>query len=185
MIGPVMSASARIGSVLAIGLLMGPGPCRALEERVEDLTASVEVAAVFRLTLDKPNLAFHDVSPGRPKILGESRWFNEIRCRSNSGRPWYLKAQVVSLKHMQGGDDLPLSSLQWKVADFTGSGELVGAASEFHPFSDVPTMIYASRDLDDRGQEVVLRLQYSLATPPDALAGSYAGQVVFTMVENP
>ena len=169
----------------ALWLCACPGRVTALEERTEDLSASVEVASVFSLDLSKAGLAFNDISPGKTRILGEGRGFNEIRCRSNSGRPWYLKAQVMSLRHVQGASDLPVSSLKWKVVDSTGSGEPVGGRSDFHEFSEQPALIYASRGDDDRGHEVVLRFQYSLSAPPDALAGTYAGQVVFTMVESP
>lgn len=169
----------------AFWLCACPGLVMALEERVEDLSASVEVASVFSLDLSKASLTFNDVSPGKTRILGEGHAFNEVRCRSNSGRPWYLKAQVVSLKHIQGTYDLPISSLKWKVVDSTGRGEPVGGRSDFHEFSDQPTLIYASQEDDDRGREVILRFQYSLSAPPDALAGSYVGQVIFTMAETP
>ena len=184
----ILSASAqRLPGLLgALGLLLGPSPSSsALEERVEDLSASVEIASVFRLTLDKPQLTFHNVTPDQPTILGKDRWFNEIHGRSNSGRPWFPNAQVIGLRHISGGSELPPSALQWKVVEMTGSGEIIGGRSEFQPFAEQSTVIYASRGLDDHGQEVILRLQYSLAVPSDALAGSYVGQIVFTMAENP
>ena len=169
----------------ALWLCACPGPAAALEERVEDLSASVEVASIFTLNLSKANLTFNNISPGKTLILGEGHWFNEIRCRSNSGRPWYLKAQVVSLKHAGGAYELPTSNLKWKVADSIGSGEPVGGRSAFQEFSEQPALIYASQGDDDRGREVILRLQYSLAAPLDALAGNYVGQVVFTMADSP
>ena len=169
----------------ALWLCACPGRAAALEERIDDLSVSVEVASVFSLNLSKASLTFNNVSPGKALILGEGHWFNELRCRSNSGRPWYLKAQVVSLKHVQGAYELPATALTWKVVDATGSGEPVGGRSDFQGFSEQPALIYASQGDDDRGREVVLRLQYSLVTPPDALAGNYVGQVIFTMVESP
>ena len=162
-----------------------PRAASALEERVEDLSASVEVASVFSLNLSKVNLTFNNISPGKTLILGEGHWFNEIRCRSNAGHPWYLKAQVVSLKHTGGVYELPIQALTWKVVDATGSGEPVGGRAAFHEFSEQPALIYASQGDDDRGREVILRLQYSLAAPLDALAGNYVGQVVFTMADSP
>ena len=160
-----------------------PGPASALEERIDHLSASVEVASLFSLNLSKASLAFNNVSPGKTLILGEGHWFNEIRCRSNSGRPWYLKAQVMSLKHTGSDYQLSADALTWKIVDATGSGEPMGGRSAFHTFSEESDLIYASQGDDDRGREVVLRLQYALAVPPDAPAGSYVGQVVFTMVE--
>ena len=188
MAGHTFSASARrfrAGVLVTLGILLAPFRSAALEERVDDLSVSVEVAGVFSLNLDKAALAFNNISPGTTKILGEGRGFNELRCRSNSGRPWYLKAQVTSLRHSRGDINLPVSNLKWKVVESTGSGELMGGGSEFQEFSEQPTLMYASRGDDDRGREVVLHVQYSLTTPPDALAGNYIGQVVFTMAENP
>ena len=164
---------------------MHPNQSMALEERVEGLSASVEVASVFSLDISKVSLAFNDVSPGKTRILEEGHAFNEIRCRSNSGRPWYLKAQVVSLRHIQGTYEMPVSSLKWKIMDFTGSGQPAEGRIDFHAFSDQSGLVYASQGDDDRGREVVLKFQYSLSAPPDALAGSYIGQVVFTMTEAP
>ena len=170
---------------VALWLCAHPDAATALEERIEDLSASVEVASVFSINLSTANLTFNNISPGKTLILGEGHWFNEIRCRSNSGQPWYLKAQVVSLKHVQGAYELPAAALQWKVADSTGSGEPMGGRSAFHEFSEQPALIYASQGDDNRGREVVLRFQYSLLTPLDALAGNYIGQIIFTMVETP
>ena len=172
-------------ATVVLWLCACPGRVAALEERIEDLCGSVEVASIFRLGLSRTSLAFNNVSPGKTQILGEGRGFNEIRCRSNSGRPWYLKAQLVSLTHVQGAHHLPAASLKWKIVDSTGNGEPVGGRSDFHEFSEQPALIYASQGDDDRGHEVILRFQYSLSAPLDALAGNYIGQIVFTMAETP
>ena len=170
-------------SWLAVACSVVPSAVWALEERITDLSASVEVAPVFRLSLDRPHLAFGPVTSEKPVILGQGGFFQEIRCRSNSGQPWHLKAQLVSLKHLERGSDLPPSSVKWNVAEAVGSGEPAGGAGIFQSFSDEPVVMYAGAGDDRRGREVVLRLQYSLTIPPEASAGTYVGEIIFTMTE--
>lgn len=157
----------------------------ALEEKFEDLSASVEVAPVFSLSLDNPNLAFGPINSEGTAVLGSGRFFNEIRCRSNSGRPWYLKAHLLSLRHLESNASLPPASLKWKIVESTGQAEPMMDAAEFQAFATDPVLMYASQGDDDRGHEVTLRFQYSLTTEADTRAGNYAGQVVFTMAESP
>lgn len=157
----------------------------ALDEKYEDLSASVEVAPIFSFALDNSNLAFGQLSPNKTAILGEDHFFNQVKCRSNNGRAWYLKAQVLSLRHLDSNYVLPVSSFQWKVVDSTGATEPVGGRSEFHPFTAEPVLIYVGQGKDAQGQPVILKFQYSLTTPPDAPAGTYVGEVVFTMTESP
>jgi len=168
-----------------VGLLAWPGEVQALDERVEDVSVAVEVAGVFGVEVSQPHLTFAEVSPGATKVLGEGHFFNQVTCRSNSGRPWYLKAHVLSLRHAQGTVELPVSHLKWNVVESTGASEPAGGRSAFHPFAEQPTLVYASHGDDQRGREAVLKFQYSLSTPPAALAGTYVGQIVFTMAENP
>lgn len=153
----------------------------ALEDRFDDLSASVEVAPVFGLSLDRSNLNFGMVSPGQTTLLGEGSYYQELKCRSNSGRSWQLKAQLVSLKHMGKSVSLPPESLKWKIVSSTGQAPQ--ASSDFQPFAAEPVLVYTSYGSDWQGREVILRLQYSLTSPPTAPEGSYVGQVVFTMVE--
>ncbi len=173
----------RIG--IAVGWLWwgGPQAAEALNQQFEDLSASVEVAPVFSFSLDHPHLAFGVVGPKATKIIGESGFYNQVTCRANSGRPWYLKAQLLSLKQVGGGASLDPSSLKWKLADSTGSARPLHA--DFEPFTSDSVLIYSSEGDDNRGQEVILRFQYSLTTPLDAQAGTYVGEVIFTMVETP
>lgn len=159
-------------------------PAQALEERIQDLSASVEVGAVFGVDVSQSHLAFQEVSPGTTKILGEGRHYNQVVCRSNSGRPWYLKAHIVSLTQVGGRRSLPFDALKWQIVDSTGFGHSTGGA-DFQPFSDAPALLYVGAGDDLRGHEVVLKLQYSLTAPFDAPAGSYAGQIIFTMAETP
>ncbi len=168
----------------ALGVLMSGGGVSALEERFEDLSASVEVASDFGVDVPQAFLTFTNVSSGRTSILGESRFFNEVTCRSNTGRPWYLKAHLVTLKHTGTNRALPASTLRWKIVGSTGSGSSTGR-TDFQPFAEQPETIYESRGDDHRGRSVVLQFQYSLTPPPSSLAGTYVGQIVFTMAENP
>ena len=166
------------------GVLLSDGRVSALEERFEDLSASVEVASDFGIDVTQAFLTFTNVSSGRTSILGENRFFNEVTCRSNTGRPWYLKAHLVTLKHTGTNRALPASALRWKIVGSTGSGSSVGRA-DFQPFAEQPETIYESGGGDYRGRSVVLQFQYSLTPPPSSLAGTYVGQIVFTMAENP
>ena len=168
----------------ALGLLLWSAESPALEERYEDLSASVEVAGVF--TLDGPEafLTFDSLSPGETQVLGEGHSRHQTTCRSNYGRPWYLKARVVSLKHTGSHRTLPASNLKWRIVESTGSGGSPGGQG-FQGFSDQPSLIYVGQGDDLRGREVTLKFQYSLTSPPTALAGTYVGQIIFTMAESP
>ena len=158
----------------------------ALEERVEDISASVEVASCFSLSLDKPQLEFGQIKPAETKILGEGRFFNEVRCRSNYGRTWFLKAHLLSsgLKFAEGDYRLPVSALKWRIVSARSEAEPLGEF-QFQEFSSEPALIYISQGDDSRGKEVVLRFQYSLSSPDDAPAGVYSGSIIFTMSEAP
>ena len=157
----------------------------ALEEQYADLPVSVEVATVFSLSLDNPQLVFQRLSPGKTNVLGEGRFFNELTCRVNTGRPWYLKAQLLSLKHVGRDYTLPASLLQWKAVEVVGAVEQPAGRYDFQKFAEQPTVIYASQGSERLGQTVVIRLQYSLSCPLDAPAGDYVGQLIFTMAESP
>ncbi len=161
-----------------------PLGAQALEIKIEDLSASVAVNPIFSLALDNPNLAFGVIKPGETKVLGEGRYFNEVKCRSNYGRPWILKVQLTSLGLLERPYSISNSNLKWKVAESTGSAEPIGRL-EFKEFSDGALLVYASQGDDNRGKEIVLKFQYSLTIPIEAPAGNYAGQLVFTMTENP
>lgn len=171
---------------LLLGMaLLWPRPVLALDERSDDLSASVEVAETFSLSLSNPHLAFHQLSPGNTEVLGEGHFFNEVLCRSNTGRAWYLKAQLVSLQHLGSSQVLPASSLEWSVVESTGQAEPMGGRHSFQPFAEQPLLLYESQGDDARGREVALRFQYRLSAPMDTPAGDYAGQLMFTMTESP
>ncbi len=168
-----------------IAWMVGVESALALEQQFEDLSASVEVAPVFSLSIDNLNLAFGLVSPETTAILGRDHFFHEIKCRSNSGRPWYVKGQVVSLKQLETGFVLEPSALEWRIAESTGAAEPIGGRESFQKFTTGPVLMYASQSDDQRGRPVTLRLQYSLRIPSSAPAGTYVGQVTFTMTEGP
>lgn len=168
-----------------IWLCAWPARVQALEQTFEDLSASVEVAPIFEFTVDNPHLAFGEVSPGTTAMLGEGGYFNEVTCRSNSGRPWYLKAQLVALKAVGQPRVLPPERLEWRIVDSTGSAELGQARSTFQPFAEQPVLLYRSQGRDNKGRPVSLRFQYTLTAAPDAPAGGYLGEIIYTMVESP
>ncbi|MBI3322036.1 MAG: hypothetical protein HYZ91_07210 [Candidatus Omnitrophica bacterium] len=157
----------------------------ALEERFDDLSVSVEVAPVFSFSVNNPHLAFGPVAPNTTVVLGEGHFFHEITCRSNVGRTWYLKGQLLSLTHAETRYALPPASLKWRIAASTGTSAGLAEGANFQPLSNEPVLLYTGQGNDTRGREVILRLQYSLSTPPEAPAGNYVGSVIFTMTESP
>lgn len=167
------------------GVCLFCNEAKGLEERFEDLSASVEVGGTFGLSLDNPNLAFGLIGPGKTVVLGEGRFLNEVRCRSNSGRTWYLKAHLVSLKLLERDYSLDPSNLKFKVVESTGSAPPLSGKLDFGGFSHQPLLIYASQGDDNKGKEVTLRFQYSLSCPLDVPAGNYIGSIIFTMTESP
>ena len=180
-----MLPSQRKGVVWCVMLLLVvASPVAALEETFQDLDLSVEVAPVFTLSLDNSALTFGAVSPNTTMVLGRERFFNELRCRSNSGHLWYVKAHLVSLASVQHAQyTLPPDSLRWRVVESTGAPQVF--STEFQPFSTTPSVLYIGQPEDADGREVILRLQYSLTTSLNSPAGSYAGQLVFTLAEEP
>ena len=172
----VIAAAASMGLAIVFA-----GTARAVSERFEDLPASVEVAQVFGVEVTRSNLVFENAQPGRETIIGDGGTLNQVTCRSNTGRPWYLNAQVRSLSHLQQSMNLPAGSLKWRLVTSTGQGEML--RGEFRGFSDEPSVIYTAAGDDLRGRLVELKFEYSLAVPSDAPAGTYVGQLVFTMAE--
>jgi len=170
------------GALLVCFLLYAQA--EALDYKTDDISASVEVLPTFGISLDNLNLYFGLIQPGSTKILGEGTFFNQIHCRSNSGRPWFLKAQVVSLSLMEKPYKVPAGNLKWKVTQCTGSAQPAGGY-DFQSLTEEPLLMYASQGDDDFGKDVVLSMQYSLQSPSDAPAGTYSGQIVFTMAESP
>jgi hypothetical protein len=181
--GSILQKTKHLASVVLVFLLLCV-KAEALELKMDDISASVEVLPTFGISFDNPNLYFGLIKPGDTKVLGEGRFFNQIRCRSNSGRSWFVKAQIVSLSLLEKEYKLPAGNLKWKVVESTGSAQPPGGF-DFQSFSTESLPVYVSQGEDDIGKEVVLSMQYSLESPPDAPAGNYAGQIVFTMTESP
>ncbi len=177
-----MKISAWVFFIFLLCLCSG---AEALDERREDLSASVEVASVFDLSLNKPYLRFDKIYPGETKFVGEGGFFNEVRCRSNNGRSWMLTAQLLSGLKLAGKNyNLPVSSLRWKTMSVSSDAGPVGGYG-FQKFDHEPSLIYISQGDDNLGKEVVLRFQYSLFCPEDAPGGEYSASIMFTMTEAP
>ena len=172
-----------VGSVLLFAL--APTISEALEERFEDLSASVEIAGVFGVDVAQAVLTFPNVVPGQPAVLGKGGFDNQVTCRSNYGRPWQLRAQLVSLKHTTTDRVLPPGALQWRLVGSTGSGSSPGASGAFQPFSESAAAVYLAAGEDLRGRPATLQFQYRLLPPPSTLAGTYVGQVIYTLTEGP
>ena len=179
---PWLAAGGLLAAAASVVLVPSAWP---LDQVTDDLSASVDVTPVFQLAISNPNLSFSQVSPGGEDTLGEGQYFNEVRCRSNSGRSWYLKAQLVELKHVDRGYALEPAQLAWNVVETTGESEPQGGRGAFQPFASEPKLLYNSQGKDQRGKEVILRFQYRLSCPANAPAGQYVGQIIFTMAESP
>ena len=174
-----------IGIVLLFVGLCFCFEANALDEKQETLSVSVEVAPTFGLSLDGSSLSFGSIKPGQSIVLGEDNYYNELRCRSNYGRTWFVKAQLLTgLKLADKNYYLPVSALAWKVVEANSTANPLGE-HQFQKFDSQPSLIYISQGDDNKGKEVVLRFQYKLSCPGDAPGGVYFGSIVFTMTETP
>lgn len=156
----------------------------ALESRIDDLSASVTVAPVFSISLDDTSLYFGTIKPGETKIIGESRDLHQVRCRVNTGEPWFLKIQLSALRLAERPFFLSGSNLKWRLIESASSSGAMGGR-EFTEFSDRPALVYAGQADDTKGREVALKFQYSLTVPAEAPAGNYIGLITFTMTQSP
>lgn len=158
---------------------------QALEEIFSDLPCSVEVSPIFSLSLDKNHIDFGLVEPGSKRILGEGGFFNELRCRSNYGRTWYLKVNFPSPPKLLGGKFyLPKDTFRIRVNQKISEAEpLFGL--QFDSLDKESKILYISQKDENDGKEVILRFQYMFSVPEDAPAGNYQGQIIFTMTETP
>lgn len=145
----------------------------------------MEVRPIFTLSLDRAQIDFGPVEPGKTKILGEGSYFNEIRCRSNYGRTWYLKAEVISGPKIIGEDFIiPEGTFSYKVVSAEAESEPKGKF-DFVPLVKKSDVIYTSFGAENIGKEAVLRFQYKFEPPANAPSGTYTVEVLFTLVDTP
>ena len=169
--------------LIALLMVVCPYKVMALEEQTDTLSASVEVAPVFRVSLSQPALVFSSIESGHSEVLGAGPPFHDIICRSNNGRVWSRRGRVIMLRHAQQPYNLTPAALAWNLVDVMGR-PLASPSHGFTPFSDSAQVLYVSEGDAVAGREMVLRFQYRLTIPPGAPAGNYIGQVVFTMSED-
>lgn len=148
------------------------------DEIFEDITGSVIVGVTFEITGANVPIDFGLIQPEEEVILYPDRYFNEVRCRSNSGKTWYLKAFCKNLE----GTFASISSkhLKFRIYRTDGQGTY---STEWMEFSDKPVLIYTSAGNDNLGKEVRLQFVYKFRPPPKVPGGNYTASVSFIMTE--
>ena len=154
----------------------------AYQERFKDLYSSVVVGATFKLTVDNSAMDFGFINPGQSYELYPNRYYNEVTCLSNTGKPWYLKMSLVTGLHGAKGSVIPKKNLTWSVYSVEGGG---AKPEGWSPFEDTPVLIYSATSEDSRGEPVKVRLKYKLDVPGDVTADSYATTIIYSMTETP
>ena len=171
--------------ILTIGFCLVEVCALEQDQDFNDTSAGVNVASVFLLSIDKNNIDFESGQPGQKQTLYEGDYFNQLICRSNHGKTWYLKAQLLMpVKHERGDIQIPPENFKWKVLSGNGDGA-VANLYKFNGFSMSPELVYVSSGDDNLGKEVKLQLQYELDIPYNVLAGRYSSQILFTITETP
>ncbi len=168
--------------ILLIGILFISSSAYAIEERFEDVVATVVVGSVFKLSIDNDHLDFGLIKPGKTVQLYPGRHYNQVAAVSNNGNIWYLKMAVTSGIQGTKGDNIPNDRLKWRVTSVDGDGVAVG---DWNSFTDGPVLVYVSGPQDTRGNEVKIYLQYALDVPADATSGNYQAAIFYTITESP
>lgn len=150
------------------------------EEKYEDVTASVIVSSTFEVSADVVPIDFGLIDPGETVELYPDRYFNEVRCVSNNGRVWYLKAHCEDLQGAKS--DISSTNLKFRVYWTNGDGYY---SSDWTSFGDIPVLVYTSGGFDNMGREIKIQFAYKLEPPPGVPAGSYTAIVAYTMTELP
>ncbi len=172
----------KIFLLLLISLFISP-IVYAIEQRFEDIIATVVVGSTFRLSIDKDNLDFGLIEPGKRVELYPERYYNQITTLSNNGKTWYLKMSIVG-GGLRGpkGSIIPWDRLKWQVCSIDGEGI---KQEGWQSFEEQPVLVYISSPQDNQGKEVNICLKYALDTPADVIAGYYQTTIIYTMSETP
>jgi len=167
--------------ILAILIVLAGSDIRA-EQTQTDMSVSVVILPVFKLSVDNANISFGYVEPGKTVELYPDRNFNEVVCVSNKGNKWYLKlsimGDIIGPQNSKVGPDC----FKWKVDGSTGDGIL---QEGWNAFKDQPVIAYTSGDMDTKGPDVVVRLKYKLDLPGNAIGGNYSVKILYTMTDIP
>ena len=152
------------------------------EQVQRDMFASVVVLPTFKLSLDNASINFGYAEPGKTIELNPYAHYNEVRCKSNKGKTWYLKVSVTG--NIIGPEDsnVGIDSFKWQVVSSSGDGV---AEQGWQSFSQTPVRVYTSGERDALGEEVVIRFKYKLDMPQTAKGGNYSVNVLYTMTDMP
>ena len=150
------------------------------EEEYKDVTASVMVSSTFEVSTEAIPIDFGVIDSGEAVELYPDRYFNEVRCISNHGRTWFLKAACGDLTSPNAS--ISKTHLKIKVFWTNGKGNY---SFDWVSFEDVPVLVYTSGDADNTGNEVRMQFKYKLDPLIGVPAGNYGAIVTYTMSEAP
>jgi len=165
--------------LLASGIILSADISRC-EDTYTDMTASVVVLPVFKLSLDNASINFGNVGPGKSVELYPNRNYNEVKCVSNKGLRWYLKVSILGEISAPANSKVAIDNFKWKIDRSDGDGT---AEEGWRPFTKEPSRAYTSGTMDASGGEVTIKLRYKLDLPPEAIGGGYGLNVLYTMTE--
>ncbi|MEA3560962.1 MAG: hypothetical protein U9R31_04235 [Candidatus Omnitrophota bacterium] len=168
--------------VLLIILLFISSSAYAVDERFEDVIATVVVGSTFRLSIDEDSLDFGLIKPGKRIELYPERYYNRVTAISNNNTTWYLKMSLSEELRGEKGDIIPNDRLKWQVCSTDGDGIKVEG---WQSFKDQPVLVYTSGLEDSRGKEVNIYLKYALKPPGGITAGHYHTAISYSMTESP
>ena len=150
------------------------------EEKFEDVVASVSINSAFKLAADTIPIDFGVIAPGKAAELYPDRHFNEVKCTSNNGKAWYLKAYCENLTGPAAS--ISKTHLKFKIFWTNGTGY---HSSDWTAFGDTPVLVYTSSDMETRGAEIKIQFTYKLEPPAGVPGGNYNAIVTYTMTESP
>lgn len=152
------------------------------EQAQRDMFASVVILPSFKLSLDNANINFGFTKPGEQVELYPNTHYNEVKCVSNKGNAWYLKLSVIGNVIGPQDSSVGIDDFKWMVNRSSGDGV---TEKGWNSFADLPTRAYTSGPIDSAGGEVTIQFKYRLDMPPNATAGTYNLNVLYTMTDTP
>ncbi len=144
------------------------------------VNARVEVASVFEISLDRPDIDFGEMRPGETKTDIPATGI-KVKAKTNTGNRWYLLMNAIS--ELRFGDKY----IDNKYFSWYGWSEGQGKwyATGETPMSLVPFTVYESTT--DEGINLpngtTNVFKFKLDLPRDQVAGKYETIVRFTLTE--
>lgn len=139
------------------------------------LTATVNVEAVFKISIQTSALDFGTIEPGS----SSGKKNVEISCVTNNNRAWSVSLYAQSPLSYEGYE-IPNSNFKWETQVINGTGQ----AAQSGVMGITPVNFYIA-GMDDYITEtpVELVLSLSIDVPQGQVAGRYSTVVVITMHE--